>query len=176
MWTKMLIRNRQKKHEKTRKKIDFYFNTYYWSESIKQAVLWFLLQGVLIFTSNNMSEHSDDPLLKSMLKVFSFFKVQFQFAKDEVTEVSIQCNRCNKTVTCKFSETVTIDIFLVFIKAAVFHHVGLSWMILTKEKYEFYVEEPFIEWFTGGPWFNETIFRNLHVPIFEGLFVTACQF
>ena len=82
-----------------------------------------------------MSEHYDYQLLQSIIKVFYFFKAQFQFDKYEVTEVSIQCNFCNKTVSCKFSETVTIDIFPFFIIADLFHHVGLSWMILTKEKY-----------------------------------------
>ena len=90
--------------------------------------------------ANNMSEHSDYPLLQSMLKVLSFFKFQFMFAKDKVIDIFIQCNCCNKTVTCKFSETVTIDILPVFIKAVLFNNYGLSWMILTKEKYEFSVE------------------------------------
>ena len=110
-----------------------------------------------------------------MTKVFYFFKVQFLFAKYEVTEFSIQCNGCNKTVTCGFSETVTIDILLVFIKAVVFRYVGLSWVIITKKQYGFSVEEHFIEWCTGGPWFNETVFQNLHGPIFEEFFVTARQ-
>ena len=90
-----------------------------------------------------------------------------QFAKDGVIEVSIHYNHCNKTVTCEFSETVTIEILTVFIKAVVFHHVGLSRMILTKEKYEFSFKEIFIEWCTGVPRFNETNCRNLHGPIFE---------
>ena len=41
------------------------------------------------------------------------------------------------------------------IKAVVFHNVVLSWMILTKEHSKFSVEKHFIEWCTGGPWFNE---------------------
>ena len=56
-----------------------------------------------------------------------------------------------------------------------FYNVGLSWIILTKKKYEFSVEEYYIEWCTGGPWFNETIFWNLHSPIFEDFSVTAYQ-
>ena len=56
-----------------------------------------------------------------------------------------------------------------------FHHIGLSCMIETKDQYTFNVEGKFIEWCTGGPWFNETICRNLHVPIFEELFGTSSQ-
>ena len=80
-----------------------------------------------------------------MLKVFSLFKVQFKFDTDEVTDICIQCNCFKKTVTCKFSEIVMIDILPVFIKAVVFYHVGLSWMIETEQKYKFSVEENFIE-------------------------------
>ena len=46
-------------------------------------------------------------------------------------------------------------------------------MILTKDPYEFSVEEHVIEWCTGGPKFIETICWNLHGPIFEEIFVTA---
>ena len=48
-------------------------------------------------------------------------------------------------------------------------------MIETKEQYTFAVEEHFIVWCTGGTWFNQAIFQNLHDPIFEALFVTARQ-
>ena len=61
------------------------------------------------------------------------------------------------------------------IKAVVFHNVVLSWMILTKEHSKFSVEKHFIEWCTGIPWFNETIFHNLYGTIFEELFVTSRQ-
>ena len=84
-----------------------------------------------------MSEHYDYPLLQLILKVFYFFKVKFKYYKDDVTDVSIQFNCFNKKETCECSETVTIYIFPVFIKLVVFYHVGLYWMILTKEQYEF---------------------------------------
>ena len=89
-------------------------------------ILWLLFHDVLSFTAKNIPEKSDFPLLQSMIKVFYLFRVQHQFDNDEVTGVLIQCNICNKTVTCKFSKTVTIKILLVFTKYVVFHHVGYS--------------------------------------------------
>ena len=56
-----------------------------------------------------------------------------------------------------------------------FHHVGLLWTIETREKYKLSIEDHFIERCTVGPWFNQTMFRNLHGPIFEELFVTERQ-
>ena len=81
----------------------------------------------------------------------------------------------NKTVHFQFFETVTIDIISVFIKDVLCCHVGLSWMIETKEQYIFTVKEDFIDWCTGVSWFNETICLNLHVPVSEELFFTASK-
>ena len=80
-----------------------------------------------------------------MLKVCYLLKVQFQFYNDEVIDVYILRNFCNKTVTCEFYETVTIDILPVFINAVVFHHVGLWRMIEIKEQYKIFLGERFIE-------------------------------
>ena len=55
-----------------------------------------------------MIYHTEFTLLQSMIKVFYLFKVQWQFEKDDITGVWIQCNNWNKTVTCQWSETVTI--------------------------------------------------------------------
>ena len=116
-------------------------------------------------TANNIPEYSYFPLLKSFLKVFSLFEVQFQFDNNVVTEVCIKCNSCNKIVTCQISETVMIDILPSFIKDAVFHHVGLPGMIETKEPYKFSFDDNSME----------TICQNLHASIFEVFIVTACQ-
>ena len=91
----MLIRNSQDDKKKTsgRKKqllLYYYFGRDHLTKSSKQEFFRFLLQDILRFTHKNMSEHYDYPLLQSMLKVFTFSKVQSRFAKDKVTEVSIQ--------------------------------------------------------------------------------------
>ena len=54
-----------------------------------------------------------------------------------------------------------------------FHHDGISWMIQTKGKYHFAVDEQYKEWCTGRTWFNGKFFQNLHGPLFEKLFVTS---
>ena len=96
--------------------------------------MWFLFQYVLNFTASSISEYSDYRFLKSFPKVIYLFKVQIEFYNNEVTDVCIWGNCCNKTVTCQCSKIVTIDTLPVFIKAAVFHHVGPPWMIETKKK------------------------------------------
>ena len=57
-----------------------------------------------------------------------------------------------------------------------FHHVGLSWMIATKEQYYFSVDKHHGELCAGGPCFNETVYQNLHGHLFEEFFVTELQY
>ena len=67
--------------------------------------------------------------------------VKYQFEDDYVTGVWIQCTNSKKLFPCPLYETVTIDTIPVFIKAIVFHHVSISWMTQTKEKFNFSVDE-----------------------------------
>ena len=88
------------------------------------------------------------------------FVVKYQFENDEVTGVWIKFTHCNKKVTFQFSETFTIYILPVFINAVVFHHLGLSWIIETKDHYGFSVDEKFPNWCTGGSLYNTFFFRT----------------
>ena len=45
-----------------------------------------------------------------------------------------------------------------------------------KEKFHFSVDEQYGEWCTLGPWFNDTIFQNLHDPLYEEFFITASEY
>ena len=66
----------------------------------------------------------------------------------------IKCTHCNnKKIPCQLSKTLTIDILPVFIKAILFHRVGLSWVIQTKNIYDFAVDEHFPCWCTTEPWY-----------------------
>ena len=56
-----------------------------------------------------------------------------------------------------------------------FHHVGIYWMIHTKEKIEFGVDEMIYHWCKYEPWYNATMCHNLNRPVFEYLFVTSRQ-
>ena len=42
-----------------------------------------------------------------------------------------------------------------FIKAVMFYHVRLSWMVNIDKQYKFDQEENYYEWCKGGPWFNK---------------------
>ena len=56
-----------------------------------------------------------------------------------------------------------------------FYNVSLSWIIQIKEQIYLSSDEKFAHWCKGGIWYNKTIRNNLHVTVFEDLFVTARQ-
>ena len=63
--------------------------------------------------------------------------------------------------------SVTKDIITVFIKAVVFNHVYLPWLIQTKEQNLFGADEEFLCWCKYGTQYNTTICSNLHGHVFE---------
>ena len=66
--------------------------------------MWFLFQDILTFTGNNVILQSDHPLLQSMIKLFSLFKIQVKFDDDELSEVWIQCTCCKKIINLQISD------------------------------------------------------------------------
>ena len=82
--------------------------------------MWFLFQDVLSNTENNMINQSINPILQSILKVFYFFMVQYQYEYDEVICVCIQCNNCIKLTPCLIYETLMIDIIPFLSKPSCF--------------------------------------------------------
>ena len=73
------------------------------------------------------------------------------------------------------SKTVSKDIIPVFIKAVVFLHVGLSWMIKIKEQIEYFCSYKKSGLCKYGPCYDTNIYYNLYAPVFEYFFVTTCQ-
>ena len=56
-----------------------------------------------------------------------------------------------------------------------FHHVGLWWLIETKDHCDFSFDEHCPCCCTGGPCYNTTICQKLHRHTFEDFFVTVRQ-
>ena len=62
-----------------------------------------------------------------------------------------------------------------FSKTFVFHHVGLSWFIQTKELIGFDVDETCDNWCRYWTWYNTIICCDWHETVFEYFFVNAHQ-
>ena len=88
-----LHRSKRKKPPKPpEKQINLDHSRKHWAKSISHDFMWFLFQDVLSYTENNMINHSNNPILQSILKVFYFFMVQYQYEHNELIGVFIQCN------------------------------------------------------------------------------------
>ena len=99
--------------------------------------------------------------------------VQYQSEDDEVTIVQIKCTNFNKLSPRLISEIVTIYTIPVFIKAFVFHHVGISWLLQKNYRIDFDVDEKFLVGVQEGHGNFKN--HNLHGSVFENFFVTVCQ-
>ena len=99
--------------------------------------MWFSFQDGFSYTSNSLANHVRYHILKSILNIFSLFMVQFEYKFFDTTGVWIQCNNSNKF---QISKTLEKYILPVFIKAVMFHHVGIYWMIETREQDELSVD------------------------------------
>ena len=89
--------------------------------------------------------------------------------------VWIQCKIFKNSFHFQISKTVSKYIIPVFIRAILFHRVGILWMIQTKEKIDFSDDENLSCWCKYGPWYNAIICNNLHGPLFGYLFITSHQ-
>ena len=66
---------------------------------------------------------------------------QFKIKNTGVRGECIKCTNCNKHIHFYISILILEDIIPVFIKAIVFNHVGISYIIKSKEKIEFPVDD-----------------------------------
>ena len=53
------------------------------------------------------------------------------------------------------------------------HHVGMLWIIETREQLQYYMDKHNSEWITCGPWYNTSICKKLHRNVFEGFIRNA---
>ena len=78
----------------------------------------------------------------------------------------IHFESCKIHVHGKISKSVGKDIIPVFIKAVLFHNIGLSCLIQSKEQIYFYLEKTCPHWSKYGTWYNTTIHHSLHGHVF----------
>ena len=54
-----------------------------------------------------------------------------------------------------------------FVLNTVLQHVGLSWIIETNQKLEYYIYKHNPDWLTNSTWYNTSICTKLHRTVFE---------
>ena len=76
-----------------------------------------LFQDVSSYMTNNMIHHTDYLILKSTLKVFSLFMVQFEFENTKVRVVWIKYTNFNKKICFQIPTSMPEYTIPVFIKS-----------------------------------------------------------
>ena len=103
---------------------------------------WFHFQDVLSYEASSFKNFTNKTLFKSTDTVYYILMVQFESENNtELISVWNKCDSCKKHAHFNIIEAAGKDIIPVFIKAVVLHNVVVLWLIQTKKKIYFYVNE-----------------------------------
>ena len=58
------------------------------------------------------------------------------------------------------------DIITLFVLNKLLHHIGMSWIIETHEKFKYDMGKNNPDWITCGPWYN-TFICKIYESVFE---------
>ena len=85
---------------------------------------------------------------------------------------AISCSNCGKETEFSLDNMNTNykDIVTVFVLNKLLNHVVMSWIIEAHEKLRYYMEKHIPDWTTGGPWYNTSICKRIHVIVFKDCF------
>ena len=85
--------------------MDFNFSKRHWPKSISHKTVWIYFQDVLSYAITTVKNHTNQPLLKYTLKLFSILMVKFAYGNIiELIGVWIQCDSCKRHVHLDISE------------------------------------------------------------------------
>ena len=86
--------------------------------------------------------------------------------------IAIRCSNFNKNTGLHFKNTTIEEMITKFVLNAILHHVGMSWVICSKNEIYYEIEENnHPDWLNKGPWYNTAIGSKFHRKLF-GDFIT----
>ena len=121
---------------------------------------WFHFLGIMEYTGNDMK--NDTHLTSSLLKMFPMFEIRLSVGEVDLVEVPLKCINCKIETGLKtksnFKEFYD-KIITPFVMNSMLHHVGISWIISSKEEmdYDNFTNTKDLGWFDTGPWHNKNI-------------------
>ena len=126
----------------------------HWPASIKSIIQWFSFHIIMKHNGNVMQD--DKHIISSLLKMFTMFKIRFIYGEKDLDTLSLKCNNFERekgldaetTFTCVYDEIITN-----FVLNAMFHHVGMSWIISSNQEMEFEMntKNNHLDWLNKGP-------------------------
>ena len=105
------------------------------------------------------------------------FEIRLSCGDDDLEIVSLKCINCKKEMglNSETGFTWVYDEFITqFVLNAMLHHVGMSWIITSKEMdYDNFTNSNHLDWFNTVPWYNKNICSKLHGIKFEDFITQA---
>ena len=87
-------------------------------------------------------------------------KIRFWYDMNGVPAYpATKCIKCNKFVGRKLDNQMAKYVITVFVTNVVFRHIGIYWIIKSKEELKFDIEHCRPNWVINGPWYNINFFH-----------------
>ena len=93
--------------------------------------------------------------------------------KDVPEAVGIMYINCGNGIGFLLKNQNIENFITPFVKNMIFQPVGLSWMIKSNQKLNFYIQLHCLYWVINIPWYNTMICSRLHGILFEDYVTTA---
>ena len=106
------------------------------------------------------------------------FEIHLSCGDDNLDKVCLKCVNCKKEAGLNakncFKEFYD-EVITQFVLNAMFHHVGMSWIISSKKEmdYDNFTNSKNLDWFDTGPWHNKNICSKLYGTHFKGFITQA---
>ena len=110
--------------------------------------MWFLSKGGKTYSENTTKETSE--FLQSLLELLSMFSIKILYTRWYRINNWNQLYQFYIVVAYEFEDQMLREFITVFFKAVVFHNVGLSWNIYSKEQPNFYLRRTLLLEFIIG--------------------------
>ena len=126
---------------------------------------WFPFKDIMMNAADNIEFPEEH--LKSLLKVFSMFKTSITYDEtidnEDVTEaVEIRCINGGKYIGCLLDNKNRETFITTFFTSMVLHNIVLSWIIQSNKNPSFGFLKNCPRWILDVPWYNPTIYSQLH--------------
>ena len=91
---------------------------------------------------------------------------------EKTDAIAIKYSNCNKETGPYLKDTLLEEMINKFVLNVILHHVGMSWIISSKNEMLYKIEEsnhPY--WLNKVPWYNTAICSKFHGKLFEDFII-----
>ena len=149
---------------------DYFFNCVdsdkFQPTPINETIQWFTFLNIMGYTANITEKNNG--LISSLLKVFAMFELRLNYDEKKLDFISIRCIHCKRETVSYLKNTTFDEMITKFMLDAIFHHVGMLWIISSNKEMKYKINENnHQDQLNKPPWYNISICLKLQGSMFE---------